>query len=137
MANKEKKQVKNSKDKTSFFKSFKAELKKVVWPTPKQLFNSTAAVLVIVVIIALMVFILDFAFESMNKYGIDKIKEAVSNSTTVDENTTSEETENTSTENTTSDENSTNETSSEETQDNVESTETSTTENTENSNAQE
>ena len=29
MANKEKKQVKNSKDKTSFFKSFKAELKKL------------------------------------------------------------------------------------------------------------
>lgn len=90
MPKKEKKQVKNSKDKTSFFKSFKAELKKVIWPTPKQLFNSTAAVLAIVVILALFVFILDFAFESMNKYGIDKIKEGVSNSSTVEENTTNE-----------------------------------------------
>lgn len=69
---------KNIKDKTSFFKSFKAELKKVIWPTPKQLINNTVAVLSIVVIMAVIVFILDFAFESMNKYGIDKIKDAVS-----------------------------------------------------------
>lgn len=75
-----KKEVKNKKDKTSFIKSFKAELKKVVWPTPKQLFNNTVAVLAIVLITALIVFVLDFSFESINKYGIDKIKEKVSNS---------------------------------------------------------
>ena len=34
-----KKELKNQKDKTSFAKSFKAELKKVVWPTPKQLWT--------------------------------------------------------------------------------------------------
>ena len=45
-----KKELKNQKDKTSFAKSFKAELKKVVWPTPKQLFNNTVAVLAIVII---------------------------------------------------------------------------------------
>lgn len=82
-----KKELKNSKDKTSFLKGFKAELKKVVWPTPKQLFNNTVAVLTIVLITTLIVFILDFSFESLNKYGIDKIKEVVSNS--IDENTTS------------------------------------------------
>ena len=81
MAKKDKKEIKNSKDKTSFFKSFKAELKKVIWPTPKQLFNNTVAVLTIVLITSAIVFILDFTFESMNKYGIDKIKEVVSNST--------------------------------------------------------
>ena len=43
-----KKEVKNNKDKTSFTKSFKAELKKVNWPTPKQLFNNTVALLAIV-----------------------------------------------------------------------------------------
>ena len=91
-----KKNEKNSKDKTSFMKSFKAELKKVVWPTPKQLFNNTVAVLTIVLITAVIVFVLDFAFESMNKYGIDKIKGVVTNSTsneTVDnviDNTTDE-----------------------------------------------
>ena len=85
-----KKEVKSNKDKTSFIKSFKAELKKVIWPTPKQLFNNTVAVLTIVLITALIVFVLDITFESMNKYGINKVKEIVSNSTvnniTTDEN---------------------------------------------------
>lgn len=96
MAKKEKKEVKNSKDKTSFMKSFKAELKKVSWPTPKQLFNNTVAVLTIVLITAVIVFVLDLTFESMNKYGINKIKEVVSNSTnneTTEEN--NEDSENT------------------------------------------
>ena len=82
MAKKDKKEVKNSKDKTSFMKSFKAELKKVTWPTPKQLFNNTVAVLAIVLVTAVIVFVLDITFESINKYGIDKIKEVVSNSAT-------------------------------------------------------
>ena len=84
MAKKEKKETKNNKDKTSFMKSFKAELKKVNWPTPKQLFNNTIAVLTIVLITAVIVFVLDLTFESINKYGINKIKEVVSNSTTND-----------------------------------------------------
>lgn len=88
-----KKEEKNIKDKTSFMKSFKAELKKVVWPTPKQLVNNTVAVLAIVVLTAVIVFALDFTFELVNKYGIDKIKEAVSNSN-IDENTISNEIEN-------------------------------------------
>ena len=77
-----KKNEKNIKDKTSFMKSFKAELKKVIWPTPKQLFNNTVAVLAIVLVTAVIVFVLDITFESINKYGIDKIKEVVSNSAT-------------------------------------------------------
>lgn len=85
MAKKDKKETKNSKDKTSFFKSFKAELKKVIWPTPKQLVNNTIAVLTIVLITAVIVFVLDLTFETANKYGLDKIKEIVSNSS-VDEN---------------------------------------------------
>ena len=87
-----KKEEKNIKDKTSFTKKFKAELKKVIWPTPKQLFNNTVAVLSIVLITAVIVFVLDLAFESMNKYGVNKIKENISNSTS--NNTTSETTEN-------------------------------------------
>jgi len=88
------KKEKNSKDKTSFFKSFKAELKRVSWPTPKQLVNNTTAVIVIVLILAAIVFVLDFAFESVNKYGIDKIKEAVI-STNVETNDSTEATETT------------------------------------------
>ena len=60
-----------------FFKDFKAELKKVIWPTPKQLVNNTVAVITIVLITAAIVFVLDFVFERMNTYGINKIKEAV------------------------------------------------------------
>ena len=71
------KKEKNSKDKKSFFKSFRGELKKVSWPTPKQLVNNTVAVVVIVVVIAVIVFVLDLAFDAVNKYGIDKIKESV------------------------------------------------------------
>ena len=93
-----KKEVKNNKDKKSFVKGFKAELKKVIWPTPKQLFNNTVAVLTIVIITALIVFILDFTFESINKYGIDKIKNIVSNSTTTNEVSEENNIENTSTE---------------------------------------
>ncbi len=80
MAKKEAKANKKevSKNKKSFSKDFKAELKKVIWPTPKQLVNNTVAVVTIVLITAAIVFVLDLAFESVNKYGVNKIKEAVS-----------------------------------------------------------
>ena len=71
---------KEKKEKKHFFKDFKAELKKVIWPTPKQVINNTTAVITIVLITALIVFVLDFTFEAINKYGIDKIKQSVSNS---------------------------------------------------------
>ena len=75
-----KKNEKNSKDKTSFTKKFKAELKKVIWPTPKQLFNNTVAVLTIAIITAIIVFVLDVAFESINKFGVNKLKQDIVNS---------------------------------------------------------
>ena len=72
----------NSKNKKSFFKDFKAELKKVVWPTPKQLINNTVAVITIVLITAIIVFVLDLAFEFVNKQGIEKVKEVITSSNT-------------------------------------------------------
>ena len=97
MANKDakvnnKKIKENSKNKKSFFKGFKAELKKVIWPTPKQLVNNTVAVITIVLLTALIVFVLDLAFESMNKYGVDKLKEVISNTNSVTENATQDNT---------------------------------------------
>ena len=80
MAKKEvnKKEVnKNDKNKKTFFKSFKTELKKVVWPTPKQLVNNTATVITIVLICAVIVFVLDMIFETINKQGIERIRDAV------------------------------------------------------------
>lgn len=79
----------NAKNKKSFWKSFKAELKKVTWTTPKQLANNTSAVIAIVVLTAIIVFALNITFEAMNKHGVDKVKELISNQTT-NETTTDE-----------------------------------------------
>ncbi len=87
MAKKEQKET--TKNKKSFFKGFKAELKKVSWPTPKQLVNNTVAVISIVLLTAVIVFVLDIVFETINSQGINRLKQMVSNS--VEENTTSEE----------------------------------------------
>ena len=82
------KKVKNDKDKKSFAKDFKAELKKVSWPTPKQLVNNTAIVIAIVLITAAIVFVLDVVFETLNNYGVEKLKAMVTSNTseTVEDN---------------------------------------------------
>ena len=71
------KEKKNKKEKKSFFKDFKAELKKVIWPTPKQLVNNTVAVITIVLITAAIVFVLDVIFDMGNKYGISNLQNIV------------------------------------------------------------
>ena len=91
-----KKEAKQNKEKKNFFKGFKSELKKVIWPTPKQLVNNTIAVITIVLITAIIVFVLDLTFEAINKQGINKVKELIENSsTTSEENNTTENEENT------------------------------------------
>ncbi len=82
-----------SKDKKHFMKDFKAELKKVIWPTPKQLVNNTVAVITVVLITAVIVLVLDFAFEKMNEYGIEKIKTLVETHNTVENASTNESNE--------------------------------------------
>ncbi len=95
-----------------FFKDFKAELKKVIWPTPKQVANNTTAVVTIVLLTAVIVFALDVIFEKLNTQGVDRLRSIVSESDSVensiDGNTISDSVidENTVTENTISDENS-------------------------------
>lgn len=88
LKNKEKK-VKTEKAKSHFFKDTKAELKKVIWPTPKELLNNTLSVIVIVLITGAIVFVLDLCFKEMNDYGVEKLKAiAGSNNTTSETNTT-------------------------------------------------
>ena len=94
MAKKENiKPKKEEKNKRHFWKDFKAELKRVVWPTPKQLVNNTTAVITIVIVVGIIVFGLDLVFETINSKGINalqvKLQETYSNSTT--DNTTSVE----------------------------------------------
>ena len=72
-----KKEEKNAKN-SSNVKGMRAELKKVTWPTRKELINSTTAVIVIVIITAIIVFFLDVVFESLSTYGINKLRTIVS-----------------------------------------------------------
>ena len=80
---------KENKTKKHFFKDFKAELKKVIWPTPKQLVNNTVVVVTIVLITAAIVFVLDAVFDLGNKYGITKLQSIVNEkfNSSEDENT--------------------------------------------------
>ncbi len=105
MAKKEKEAKTNNKQKRHFFKDMKAELKKVIWPTPKQTANNTFAVITFTLAVAVIVFVLDLAFDIGNKKGVvalqEKIKSSYSAGNTTDENTSSEEStseENTATE---------------------------------------
>lgn len=100
MAKKESKT--ENKVKKHFFKDFKAELKKVIWPTPKQLVNNTVAVVTIVLITAAIVFVLDVVFDMGNKYGISRLQNVVNEQFNPAENNTTDNT--TAEDNTTSDE---------------------------------
>lgn len=47
---------------TRFFRDTRGEMKKVVWPTRKQVLNNFVVVAVFVVVCALFIFALDFVF---------------------------------------------------------------------------
>ena len=81
------KQEKEKNNQKHFWRDFRAELKKVIWPTKKQLVNNTMVVIAMVLVTTIIVLVLDLAFEALNTYGINKIKESVQNSvsTPVDE----------------------------------------------------
>lgn len=83
-----KKEKKTNKEKKHFFKDYKAELKKVIWPTSKQLINTTAAIILMVVVVGVIVFGLDLSFDAMNKYGLTKLQETVQNLDADDNNNT-------------------------------------------------
>lgn len=78
---------KNEKKQRRFWKDFRAELKKVIWPTRSQVVNNTIIVLVIVAIVTALCFVLDFAFEALNTYGINKLKTVVQSSSNTIDNT--------------------------------------------------
>ncbi len=85
MAEKEKK-VKQSEDKPAkpekkkgrikeAWRGFKSEVKKVVWPSGRQVLKNTLVVLVIVLICALIIAALDYAFSN----GISVLAELINN----------------------------------------------------------
>ena len=49
----------------AFFKSYKGELKRITWPTPKQTFKNTGNVLLAMVIMGVFVCLLDLALSQL------------------------------------------------------------------------
>ena len=58
----------------------------------QQLFNNTLVVITIVLVVAAIVFVLDVAFESLNKHGVEKIKSSITTLNETNSNNTTEET---------------------------------------------
>ena len=50
-----------------FLKGVRAELRKVIWPTKKDMVNYVAVVILISILVALFVYVLDFAFTNLLK----------------------------------------------------------------------
>jgi preprotein translocase subunit SecE len=45
-----------------FFKELTVEIKKIIWPTPKTVFQNTGIVLLMIFIVGIFVFVLDSGF---------------------------------------------------------------------------
>ena len=58
----EEKSRKPEKKKKDFWRGFKSETKKIVWPTWKQVLKCAGVVLVIVIVCAIMIAALDYVF---------------------------------------------------------------------------
>lgn len=68
MADKQKKEKKENffkkaaKGTATYAKATKSELKKVSWPTPKQLVNNTVIVVACIIVVGIIIFVLDAIF---------------------------------------------------------------------------
>lgn len=67
--NEPKKTGKTAKKKGGFFRSLKAEFKRVVWPDKDTIIKETTAVVVVTVVLSVIIALLDFLI----KTGLDKI----------------------------------------------------------------
>ena len=90
------KKIKSDKsNKKSWFKNFKAELKKMSWPKGKELLTNTVVVVVMVIIVSAFIFLLDLAFEYLNKLEVEQVKKiqnSISSNEVVDNTTENEDT---------------------------------------------
>ena len=66
---KKKKKAKGSGKISKWFREMRSELKKVVWPTPKQLLNNTIVALVVMVVAAIVI----WAFDQLASAGIQAL----------------------------------------------------------------
>ncbi len=68
----------------SYFKDVKGEMKKVAWPTFKQIKNNTVIVIVSVVIVGLVIALLDFGFGKGFDYLVNRDNNKATQKTTQD-----------------------------------------------------
>ena len=55
-----------------YFRELRSELKKVVWPTPKQVLKNTLIVIACVLVIGVFIWLFDF----VARYGVDALIKA-------------------------------------------------------------
>ena len=60
---------KTAKKKGGFFKSLKAEFKRIIWPDKEKVIKETTAVVIVTILLGAIIALLDFAI----KFGLDKI----------------------------------------------------------------
>lgn len=80
---------KEAKEKNRFGKEFKAEIKKIVWPSRKELFANSVVVIGSVLIVSVIIFLLDLGFNELTNLEIKAISGNKDNTTVenvVDEN---------------------------------------------------
>ncbi len=58
---------------TRFFRETKMEMKKVIWPTKRQLTQYTIAVIVSVVLVSIMIVAVDFVFMGLSKLLVNAV----------------------------------------------------------------
>lgn len=66
---------KANKPSSSYLKSVRSEMRKVSWPTKKEVFNYTGVVLIMCAIAAIVIGIMDFGFN----IGFDALRQLVGN----------------------------------------------------------
>jgi preprotein translocase subunit SecE len=48
-----------------YFREVKSEIKKVIWPSKKQVINNTAVVILAIIVIGIIIYLLDMAFKGL------------------------------------------------------------------------
>jgi len=76
--------AKSNNKKKSWFREFKAELKKIVWPNKSELLENTVVVISMVAIVAVTIIVLDLGFKALNRLEVDAAK-AIKNTVVVSE----------------------------------------------------
>ena len=64
---------KEAKEKSRFGKEFKAEIKKIIWPSKKELFTNSVVVIGSVLIVSVIIFLLDLGFNELTNLEIKAI----------------------------------------------------------------